>query len=140
MPKDSQPDPKEVRKAKANGQTPLTRENQNHNRNAKKKLSQNNGSHRQEVRDKISQNRKGKGTGKRNLSDETRQLMSDHNCMHNKDVVDKVRNKIIGHHHTEETKQLLKTKMKEICNTAEAKHKFSEWQIEHPQQWNITIH
>lgn len=37
MPKDSQPDPKEVRKAKANGQTPLTRENQNHNRNAKKK-------------------------------------------------------------------------------------------------------
>ena len=100
---------------------------------AKQKLSQNNGSHRQEVRDKISQNRKGKGTGKRNLSDETRQLMSDHNCMHNKDVVDKVRNKIIGRHHTEETKQLLKTKMKEICNTAEAKRKFSEWQKGKPK-------
>ena len=42
MPKDSQPDPKEVRKAKANGQTPLTRENQNHNRNAKKKSIRNN--------------------------------------------------------------------------------------------------
>ncbi|MGN1002658.1 MAG: hypothetical protein ACI4PC_07785 [Oscillospiraceae bacterium] len=37
MPKDSQPDPKKVRKEKANGQTPLTRENQNQNRNAKKK-------------------------------------------------------------------------------------------------------
>ena len=37
MPKDSQPDPKWVREKKANGQTPLTRENQNHNRNAKKK-------------------------------------------------------------------------------------------------------
>lgn len=36
MPKDSQPDPKGVRKEKANGQTPLTRENQNQNRNAKK--------------------------------------------------------------------------------------------------------
>ena len=35
MPKDSQPDPKGVRKEKAKGQTPLTRENQN--RNAKKK-------------------------------------------------------------------------------------------------------
>lgn len=42
MPKDSQPDPKEVRKKKANGQTPLTRENQNQNRNAKKKSIQNN--------------------------------------------------------------------------------------------------
>lgn len=44
MPKDSQPDPKEVRKEKANGQTPLTRENQNQNqnRNAKKKSIQNN--------------------------------------------------------------------------------------------------
>ena len=40
MPKDSQPDPKGVRKAKANGQTPLTRENQNQNRNAKKKSVQ----------------------------------------------------------------------------------------------------
>ena len=37
MPKDSQPDPKKVRKAKANGQTPLTQENQNQNLNAKKK-------------------------------------------------------------------------------------------------------
>lgn len=37
MPKDSQPDPKKVRKKKANGQTPLTQENQNQNRNAKKK-------------------------------------------------------------------------------------------------------
>ena len=37
MPKDSQPDPKGVRETKANGQMPLTRENQNHNRNAKKK-------------------------------------------------------------------------------------------------------
>ena len=36
MPKDSQPDKKEVRRKKRNGQTPLTRENQNHNRNAKK--------------------------------------------------------------------------------------------------------
>lgn len=36
MPKDSQPDPKDVRKEKAKGQTPLPRENQNQNRNAKK--------------------------------------------------------------------------------------------------------
>ena len=36
MAKDSQPDPKGVRKDKAKGQTPLTRENQNQNRNAKK--------------------------------------------------------------------------------------------------------
>lgn len=36
MPKDSQPDPKGARKKKANGQTPLTQENQNHNKNAKK--------------------------------------------------------------------------------------------------------
>lgn len=42
MPKDSQPDPKGVRKAKANGQTPITEENQNHNRNAKKKSIKNN--------------------------------------------------------------------------------------------------
>lgn len=42
MPKDSQPDPKKVRKEKANGQTPLTCENQNHNRNAKKKSIRNN--------------------------------------------------------------------------------------------------
>jgi hypothetical protein len=42
MPKDSQPDNKKVRKEKANGQTPITRENQNQNRNAKKKSIINN--------------------------------------------------------------------------------------------------
>ncbi|MEA5143164.1 MAG: hypothetical protein VB023_06255 [Oscillibacter sp.] len=36
MPKDSQPDPKGVREEKADGKTPLTRENQNQNRNKKK--------------------------------------------------------------------------------------------------------
>lgn len=36
MPKDSQPDNKKARIAKANGQTPITRENQNQNKNAKK--------------------------------------------------------------------------------------------------------
>lgn len=36
MPKDSQPDKKEVRKKKCNYQIPLTRENCNDNRNAKK--------------------------------------------------------------------------------------------------------
>jgi len=36
MPKDSQIDPKRVRSEKANGQTPLTRENQNQTRNDKK--------------------------------------------------------------------------------------------------------
>ncbi len=36
MPKDSQVDKKEVRREKANGQTPLTEENHNDNRNAKK--------------------------------------------------------------------------------------------------------
>jgi len=36
MPKDSQPDPKNVRTEKSNGQTPITRENQNQNKNAKK--------------------------------------------------------------------------------------------------------
>jgi len=36
MPKDSQPDSKPVRKDKSNGQTPVTRENQNQNKNAKK--------------------------------------------------------------------------------------------------------
>lgn len=36
LPKDSQPDDKRNRKKKANGGTPLTRENQNQNRNAKK--------------------------------------------------------------------------------------------------------
>lgn len=42
MPKDSQPDPKGVRREKAKGQIPLTRENQNQNRNAKKKSIRNN--------------------------------------------------------------------------------------------------
>ena len=42
MPKDSQPDNKKARKAKARGQTPLTRENQNQNRNAKKQSAENN--------------------------------------------------------------------------------------------------
>jgi hypothetical protein len=41
MPKDSQPDNKKARMEKCNGQTPLTRENQNHNRNAKKKAIRN---------------------------------------------------------------------------------------------------
>lgn len=36
MPKDSQIDSKEIRMAKCNHQTPLTAENQNHNRNSKK--------------------------------------------------------------------------------------------------------
>ena len=36
MPKDSQPDNKQARMRKCNGQTPLTRENENQNRNAKK--------------------------------------------------------------------------------------------------------
>ena len=42
MPKDGQIDNKQVRKKKANGQTPLTRENQNQNRNAKKRSIPNN--------------------------------------------------------------------------------------------------
>ena len=42
MPKDSQPDKKEVREQKANGQLPLTRENQNQNKNAKKQSIKNN--------------------------------------------------------------------------------------------------
>lgn len=37
MPKDSQPDNKKAREEKCNGQTPITRENQNQNKNAKKK-------------------------------------------------------------------------------------------------------
>jgi len=36
MSKDSQPDNKRARDEKANGQTPITRENQNNNKNAKK--------------------------------------------------------------------------------------------------------
>lgn len=39
MPKDSQPDNQRARKEKSNGQTPLTRENQNQSRNAKKQSS-----------------------------------------------------------------------------------------------------
>ncbi|ABX41365.1 MULTISPECIES: hypothetical protein [Lachnoclostridium] len=42
MPKDSQPDNKEARKEKANGQTPITAENQNQNPNAKRKSIPNN--------------------------------------------------------------------------------------------------
>ncbi len=42
MPKDSQPDNKKARIEKANGQTPITRENQNQNRNAKKQSIKNN--------------------------------------------------------------------------------------------------
>ncbi len=42
MPKDSQPDNKRARMDKANGQTPLTKENQNKNRNAKRKSVKNN--------------------------------------------------------------------------------------------------
>lgn len=42
MPKDSQPDNKEARIKKANGQTPITKENQNHNRNSKKHSIPNN--------------------------------------------------------------------------------------------------
>lgn len=36
MPKDSQPDNKRQRMLKANGQTPITRENQQKNKNAKR--------------------------------------------------------------------------------------------------------
>lgn len=36
MPKDSQPDNKKARVRKCNGQTPITRENQNRSRTAKK--------------------------------------------------------------------------------------------------------
>lgn len=42
MPKDSQPDNKIARKIKANGQTPITAENQNQNPNAKRKSIPNN--------------------------------------------------------------------------------------------------
>ncbi len=37
MPKDSQPDNKQARMEKCNGQTPITKENQNKNPNAKHK-------------------------------------------------------------------------------------------------------
>lgn len=42
MPKDSQPDNKKARMEKANGQTPITRENMNQNRNNKKQSNRNN--------------------------------------------------------------------------------------------------
>jgi len=42
MPKDSQPDNKRARSEKANGQIPLTSENQNKNKNAKRKSIKNN--------------------------------------------------------------------------------------------------
>ena len=42
MPKDSQPDNKKAREAKSNGQTPLTRENQNKSRTAKKQSAEKN--------------------------------------------------------------------------------------------------
>jgi hypothetical protein len=41
MPKDSQPDNKQARVQKANGQTPITKENQNQNKNAKKQSIKN---------------------------------------------------------------------------------------------------
>ena len=41
MPKDSQPDNKKARVEKANGQIPITRENQNQNRNTKKQSVKN---------------------------------------------------------------------------------------------------
>lgn len=42
MPKDSQVDTKKARKEKSNGQTPLTRENQNRSRTAKKQSAEKN--------------------------------------------------------------------------------------------------
>jgi hypothetical protein len=42
MPKDSQPDNKKSAAQKANGQTPITRENQNQSKNAKKQSTKNN--------------------------------------------------------------------------------------------------
>lgn len=42
MPKDSQIDNKQARIQKANGQTPLTKENQNHTKNAKKQSAKHN--------------------------------------------------------------------------------------------------
>ena len=42
MPKDSQPDKKQIRKLKCNGQTPLTRENQQKDANSKKQSVKNN--------------------------------------------------------------------------------------------------
>lgn len=42
MPKDSQPDRKEARVKKSEGQIPITEEGQNHNKNAKKQSIKNN--------------------------------------------------------------------------------------------------
>ncbi|GMQ64442.1 hypothetical protein [Vallitalea maricola] len=42
MPKDSQPDNKRARMEKCNYQTPITRENMNHNSNKKKQSVKNN--------------------------------------------------------------------------------------------------
>lgn len=42
MPKDSQPDNKEARMEKCNGQIPITRENMNKNKNAKRKSIEHN--------------------------------------------------------------------------------------------------
>ncbi|WP_280634184.1 hypothetical protein [Anaerovorax sp. IOR16] len=42
MAKDSQPDNKHARMKKCNYQTPITKENQNHNRNAKKQSIEHN--------------------------------------------------------------------------------------------------
>ncbi len=42
MPKDSQTDNKRARTAKSNGQTPITKENQNKNKNNKRQSVQNN--------------------------------------------------------------------------------------------------
>jgi hypothetical protein len=42
MPKDSQPDNKRTRIKKAHGNTPITRENQNHNKNAKRQSMKHN--------------------------------------------------------------------------------------------------
>lgn len=42
MSKDSQPDNKKARREKSKGQTPITREAENHNRNAKKQSIENN--------------------------------------------------------------------------------------------------
>jgi len=40
MPKDSQTDNKKARSKKANGQTPITQENENQNRNSKKQSNE----------------------------------------------------------------------------------------------------
>lgn len=42
MPKDSQPDNKRARMKKANGQTPITKENQNKNKNGKRQSIEHN--------------------------------------------------------------------------------------------------